>query len=281
MAIPIIKKWQEYYQNPHEGLGSSYERVVLNNLLERLQKQGDFKTALEAPCFGFTGITGINLVRLSQMGCEVHLEDHSHQRCEYIRNTWADLALPVNVRYNEDYQTLDFADKSIDFGFNFSAMWFVESLPQFIRELCRVVQKQILICVPNQTGIGFKGQLKEYSPEAFPMLHPQHIDKQTIVYLMKKSGWHLIEQAYIDCPPWPDIGMNKEDYFQILSKTPSKEVKQSSSGVSPKTLNILPYYKGEDRNFAKRMMRFYPFEAIVPDCFKRVWAHHYYLLFSS
>ena len=34
MAVPIINDWVKYYTNPDEGLGSSYERIVLNQLLD-------------------------------------------------------------------------------------------------------------------------------------------------------------------------------------------------------------------------------------------------------
>jgi hypothetical protein len=39
MAIPIINNWQKYYPVAHEGLGSSYERIVLNRLLFSLKQR--------------------------------------------------------------------------------------------------------------------------------------------------------------------------------------------------------------------------------------------------
>jgi hypothetical protein len=279
VAIPIINTWQNYYPEANEGLGSSYERIILNRLLTSLATSGGYQTALEAPCFGFTGISGINLVPLAQMGCQVLLEDHNTQRATLVRKTWQELNLPLQIRLNPGYRKLDYPDKSVDFGFNFSALWFVQDLPAFCVELCRVIKKEILICVPNRDGIGFKGQLKGYSPESYPDLHPQHIDPKSIIWLMRKQGWNLVKQGFIDCPPWPDIGMNKEDFVaQKLGIDVRKEAAKPARKVTG-SLSILPYYKGEDPKFANKMLRLYPFELFAPRLFKRYWAHHHYLLF--
>lgn len=278
MALPIINSWQNYYPVAHEGLGSSYERIILNQLLLLLHEAGGFESALEAPCFGFTGISGINLVALAQRGCKVLLEDHDPLRAALIRKTWMQLDLPLQIRLNPGYTRLDYPDKSVDFGFNFSALWFVQDLPEFIAELCRVIRHSILISVPNRDGIGFKGQLKGYSRQEYPDLYPQHIDPKSIVWLMRKAGWHLVKQGYIDCPPWPDIGMSKEDFlYRKMGRDRAYSDQQLKQHKNP--LSILPYYQGTDPGFASRMLRLYPFELLAPRFFKRIWAHHYYMLF--
>jgi hypothetical protein len=280
VAIPIINTWKCYYPTAHEGLGSSYERIVLNKLLSKIYNEYDIHSALEAPCFGFTGVSGINLVALAQAGCAVQLQDHDPSRLELIRETWLSLKLSVSTGFNRDYRHLDFPDKALDFGFNFSAMWFVEDLPAFVAELCRVIRSCILICVPNRDGIGFKGQLKGYSPDRYPDLHPAAIDPPSIIWLMRKQGWKLVAEDYIDCPPWPDIGMNKEDYVkQLFGKEEAADLTEARE-LPQQPLSILPYYRGEDPDFARRMLRFGALELIAPRSFKRIWAHHRYLLFT-
>lgn len=282
MAIPIINNWRKYYPEADEGWGSSYERIVLNKLLLRLATQSKYENALEAPCFGFTGITGINLVALAKTGCKVMLEDHDKERAALIRKTWHDLHLPVQVRVNPGYRSLDYPDKSVDFGFNFSALWFVEDLGAFCSEFCRVIKKEILICVPNRDGLGFKGQLKGYRAEKYPDLHPKHIDRQSITWFMRKEGWELVKHGYIDCPPWPDIGMSKEDFMAAklgLDLAKASEKSNQSNQKASESFSIIPYYQGEDPDFARKMLHLHSFELLAPKCFKRFWAHHYYLLF--
>lgn len=279
MAIPIINNWHKYYPVAHEGLGSSYERIVLNRLLFSLKQRYGFQKILESPSFGFTGISGINLVALAQAGCEVFLEDSHDERLDLIRRSWQELGLPLESRLNETFEHLDYPDASFDFAFNFSAIWFVKDLKIYLAELTRVVASTILICVPNRDGIGFKGQLQGYSPTLYPQLQPSFIDPQSIITLMRRQNWKLQEWDYVDCPPWPDIGMTKEDFTaKLLGKAPCPE---SSQDVSPvQALSIMPYYKGEDADFPQRMLRFYAFEKYAPRILKRYWAHHKYLLFN-
>jgi len=278
VAIPIINNWQNYYPVAHEGLGSSYERIVLNLLLMRLHERYGFSKALETPAFGFTGLSGINLVALAQAGCAVSLEDSDEERLGLIRGTWQELGLPLCSRLNPDFTQLDYPDGNFDFAFNFSAIWFVKDLSLYISELCRVTDGAILICVPNQDGIGFKGQLKGYSAEQYPQLTPSYIDPASIIHLMRCQGRQLVEWDYIDCPPWPDIGMTKEDFARgLIGQGSSQKTKPE---LKPEdALSIMPYYKGEDPDFAQRMLKLYPFEKLAPRYFKRYWAHHMYYLF--
>jgi len=51
MAIPILKNWKNYFDDENEGLGSSYERVVLNRKLQTICKHFAVKNVLEIPSF--------------------------------------------------------------------------------------------------------------------------------------------------------------------------------------------------------------------------------------
>ena len=277
MAIPIITDWDKYFANPHEGLGSSYERIILNELLARLTTSYDIGSALETPAFGFTGLSGINLAMLAKMGCQSSIEDHDPKRLALIEELWQSLNLPLNTKLNKGYQALDYPDNSFDLGFNFSALWFTDDLACFLSEFCRVCRKAILICVPNRTGIGYNMQIKDYNAVKYPSLKPGHIDLKSIKYLMQKNSWSLVEESYIDCPPWFDIGMSKELFF---SKLTHRKLDEVSITAPQKTVSILPYYQEEDPSFKSRMLRYDFVERYAPQLFKRLWAHHYYLLFT-
>jgi len=88
-----------------------------------------------------------------------------------------------------------------------------------------------------------------------------------------------VDSGYFDCPPWPDIGMTKEELLKkwfpqlpiskIFKEQPDKELS-----------SILDYYSGKDPDFAPRMRRYQWLEKTAPDAFKKVWAHHYYMIFA-
>ncbi|MDD2229158.1 MAG: methyltransferase domain-containing protein [Candidatus Cloacimonetes bacterium] len=277
MAIPIINDWEKYFEHPHEGLGSSYERIILNGMLLKYVQEYEISSILETPSFGFTGLSGINTMALALKGCEISMEDHDPKRIDMIANLWQSLNLPLKTKYNQDYTLLDYPDNSFDMGFNFSALWFTKDIASFLNELGRVCTKLIIICVPNRQGIGYRMQIKDYKPELYPDLHPKHIDPSSIAYLMGKNRWKLIDKQYIDCPPWPDIGMNKELFFKRI--TGSKVIPPEIPNEH--VVSILPYYQGTDPSFASNMLRYSLLERYAPNCFKQFWAHHQYLAFSK
>ncbi len=279
MAIPIITDWEKYFEYPHEGMGSSYERIVLNRKLLQLAEKHGIATAIETPCFGFTGISGINLMALADKGIAISLEDDDPQRLELIEALWQRLGRHLQTRLNPGFRQLDYPDASFDLSFSFSALWFVDGLRDFMNELARITAKLIFISVPNRDGLGYKLQFRDYSPQRYPSLKPEQIDPPSIITLLVRAGWQLLEADYIDCPPWPDIGMAKEDFLQkwlprrVLGMASFKTARQAHP------LSILDFYTGEDPDFARRMLRHHWFERLAPPALKRRWAHHYYLLF--
>ncbi len=94
MAIPIINNWESYFHHPDEGMGSSYERVILNDILLEIVKRYQIDSVLESPAFGFTGLSGINLMELARQGIRISLEDHDASRLELIRDLGARHSFP-------------------------------------------------------------------------------------------------------------------------------------------------------------------------------------------
>ena len=125
MAIAILDRWRFYFDvNRAEGLGSSYERVVLNRRLNDLRQQYDVHTVLEAPAFGFTGLSGINSMDLARKGAAVTLLDHDPERVDRIRGVWAEVNLPLTAQAVKGYDTLPFDAQSFDMSWNFAAIWY-------------------------------------------------------------------------------------------------------------------------------------------------------------
>lgn len=277
MALPIIRNWQTYFDNPHEGLGSSYERIVLNKLLLSIKQRYNIKNVLEAPVFGFTGLTGLNSLALYKAGCGLTLLDHDEVRLQKIRTLMDDLSADVNIRNTSSYKQLDFPDASFDLSWNFSALWFVEDLDSFLNELVRVTTKAILICVPNQTGLGYKWQKANSEVPPGLVFHEEYIDPELITGKLRKLKWKLMNWNYIDCPPWPDIGMSKEKFLGRYLKNLKLK---SESGTEKKQISIIDYYKGQDPGFPDRMLKFDFLERYAPVIFKKYWCHHKWMLFE-
>lgn len=274
MAIPILKNWQLYFENRDEGLGSSYERIILNKKLEQTCNLFKVKKILECPSFGFTGLSGINSMDLARKGSEVHLMDNSRQRIELIEAVWKELDLPLRAHFSRDFSTQHFEVDSFDMTWNFSALWFVDDLEKFLQEICRITGKVIFICVPNRSGIGYLTQKYLGRKDLQRYLNEENIIPGKIGKIMNGLGWTLLKSDYIDCPPWPDIGMPKEKFLKIFGL---QWLLPKTSEANP--LTILDYYSGRNPAFQTEMLKHAWFEEKAPDFIKKFWAHHRYLLF--
>src|SRR5512140_686904 len=97
------ERWEKYLTDYNEGLGLVYERLVLNDFLDRIAAQHDIQTVLEAPLFGMAGVSGINSVRLAQRGCAVTIVDDNPIRLSAIERIWSELNLKPTAICHSDF----------------------------------------------------------------------------------------------------------------------------------------------------------------------------------
>jgi SAM-dependent methyltransferase len=272
MAIPILNNWRNYFTNPDEGLGSSYERIILNKKLENICNHFRIKSVLEAPSFGFTGLSGINSMQLAKNGFSVTVLDNNKERTEMVNSVWRNIKIPADITFVRHFNKLPFADSEFDLSWNFSALWFVNDLPKFLSELARVTSKVIVLAVPNRTGLGYISQKLSGAEELKTKLNEEYIKPVTFLPIMKNLEWNLIDSNFIDCPPWPDIGMPKDKFLKKFGiKTAQPEEKEK--------LTIMDFYSGKDPSFEYRMISYSWFEKYAPNFVKYIWAHHKYFVF--
>lgn len=274
MAIPILEFWRKYFEEPDEGLGSSYERIVINQRVLSVARNFRVKRVLEVPVFGFTGVSGINSMDLARQGLDVTLVDDDSERLSLIRDLWATTPWKSKFVSADDFCEMPFDDDSFDLSWNFSALWFVRDLETFLRELTRVTTRAILLCVPNRFGLGYISQKIDSGDALVQKLREWHILPEVIGMIMRRLNWAHVSDGFFDCPPWPDIGMHKERLLEKLGL----------SGLFPERkrepLTIMNYYRGDDDGFDGRMMKHYWFERRAPWILKRFWAHHRWFLFQ-
>ncbi len=272
MAVPIIKSWKNYFENPDEGLGSSYERVVTNILLLKLVKHFDIQTVLEAPSFGFTGTSGINSMELAKNGCYVTVADNDKERIDLIKGIWEKCNISANIVFASDFSNLKFENNQFDMSWNFASLWHVKDMKRFFKELSRVTKKVIAIFVPNIYGIGYKFLKYTGGKNLKNIITEENIFPKNIINSMEQNGWKLWQKGFIDCPPWPDIGMPKDKFFKMFGiKIKNKE--------NAHPLTILDYYCDKDNSFYDKMLKYDFLENNLPEFLKRIWSHHQWFVF--
>jgi len=277
MAIPIINFWKKYFSNPDEGLGSSYERIIIHNRIMEIIARYNISSILEAPSFGFTGLSGINSMGFAKAGLDVTIVDHNLERLSLIKKVWNDSSLKLNSLCVDNYSTLNFPDRSFDLSWNFSALWFVDDITQFLAELNRVTKKVIVLAVPNRSGLGYLSQKYLGKEDLSKYLTEENIMHKHFNPIMQNLGWKQVKWDYFDCPPWPDIGMAKEDFLKKIRLGFLVKEKTENNKTDP--LTILDFWQDKNKDFAQMMMRYFWLEKYAPAIFKSVWAHHKFYVY--
>lgn len=276
MAIPILNMWKKYFdESRDEGLGSTYERFILNRLLGNVIRDFRVATLLEVPSFGFTGLSGINSMQAARDGVRTTVCDNTPDRLARIEKIWRDVPVTGNFQLLENFHDLPFSDNAFDLTWNFSALWFAGDLGPFLTQIARVTRKAVLLCVPNRSGLGYLSQKHVTGRNMHHALIEKNIIPDFFIPEMEKLNWKLVDHGFIDCPPWPDIGMSKEEfvgYFGI--RWPKKNCR------SKNPLTILDYYTGRRPELQREMLEYDFLETRLPDFCKRLWAHHRYFLFT-
>ncbi len=265
--------WKRYFEDPDEGMGTTYERFILHRYFRRIERRFQIQSLLEIPSFGMTGVSGINSLWWAVQGIPVTLVDGDGERIQLISGVWEKLLLPVRIKQQpKEGGKLPFGDRSFDMSWNFAALRFVDNPEGIMAEMSRVTKKVVLICNPNPWNLFriIDSQTVKQTSDG--------IDKysaSTLVSFMKRKGWKLEEMGYFDTPPWPDIAMKKEE---LLRKLGLKTLAAQIEGKKKHPLCIVNFFSGKERYMEEKIMKF-SFLENTPRFFRRVWAHHQYFLF--
>lgn len=277
MVIAVDDSWKKYNDNFNEGLGTVYERVVMNNLFDRLIDKYKIKNVLEAPVFGMSGITGINSIQFAKRGCNLTLIDDNKERVEEIERKWnlMNLGKNVEVRYVKDFSSIPFNDESFDFVWNFAALWHLKDAPRLIKEMIRVSSEYVFISVQNTKQVGYYLRKYAIDKDLFEDVYEEWLNTSLISRVLKDNGMKVIEKGVFDVPPWPDTAMPIRDLFKRIGLNNASE-KITDEGWH---WSIMEYYMDKDPLFLERINKFMVIEhSPLPTFLKSIWAHHRFML---
>ncbi len=276
MTAPLQNQretWRKWMTDYNEGLGLVYERIVLNDFLERLVERHPIKTVLEAPIFGMAGVSGINSVRLAQCGADITLVDSEADRMDGVRRIWRELKLSATFFHLDDFSKLPFENRSFDLAWNWAALWYLAQPEALIRELVRVSRNLVFIAMPNRVQVGYL--LRKYLLERdfVNYVDESWADARRIQKVLRDAGAKIIDQGVLDVPPWPDTVMPAAD---VLKKVGIRSKQFSGSNWQWSTMD---YYLGRRPELRAQMERYAFLEhAPLPWQIKSIWAHHRYVL---
>ncbi|MBI5410247.1 MAG: class I SAM-dependent methyltransferase [Nitrospirae bacterium] len=272
-----------------EGLGTVYERFMLNDYFERLMNSHDIKNILEVPFYGMTGLTGINSVYFAGKGCSIVLVDTKKENVSEAEKLLGEL--PIKGKYDvllhEELSKLPFGDDSFDLVWNFAAIWHVKDADLLLKEMARVSSNLLLIFIPNKKQIGYTLRKYLIDRKFFDTVDESWINLDRITAHLKKQGMKIVEEGLIDIPFWPDTAIPVKNIFKRNIKK-STESDDNKSTETKKIFDgfwnwdIMSYYMGNNPRLKDKMEKLSFLEKMpLPKKVKTFWAHHLYILCSK
>jgi ubiquinone/menaquinone biosynthesis C-methylase UbiE len=168
--------------NSNEGLGTVYERFMLNRFFDKLIGTYTIKDILEIPLRGMTGLTGINSAHFAEKNCNVTLVDTNKESVAEAIDLFTTLPHKANCRFlcQQNLSQLLFPDRSFDLVWNFSALWHTKNAKSLLAEMARVSSNLVLVFVTNKNQIGY--YLRKYllDPAFFQTIHEKWTDIEQI-----------------------------------------------------------------------------------------------------
>ena len=277
-----MRDWERYLENDDEGLGTVYERFVLNRILLGYRKRYGFDRALEAPIYGMTGLTGINGAELVKSGCALTILDTDKERAEGTHRAWEKIGLKgkVDVRAWDEGTALPFKDREFPFAFNFAAMWHLKDGMGFLRELARVSSRHIFLAMPNPLQLGYFMRKKWLEPEFFKTVDERWTKMPWVKQTLGELGFRVADEGVFDVPPWPDTCLPASELLVRMHLKRRPKLVPVPQAVPEKkgwSWSIVSYYKDGDQSVKKKvdlLQRLAPETWPIPWRMKLVWAHH-------
>lgn len=233
------------------GLGTTYERVAVARLLDRLAERHTIHRVLEGPTDGITGISGLNSIPLAQRGASVDLVLGDADEVALAQRAWNAVGVgdKLSVRAaNGD--ALGVEPRSYDFVWNFNSLPQVASADALLDEMCEASSRFVMVFVSNTWNYGFPVHRLHHKAAHDPWSHGNIsvMNTRVIARKLAERGFKVVERLLVDTPWWPDIDSPIEEvaatFFPFLKKrvSASKRLERYTW-----TIDTLPYFDEERR----------------------------------
>lgn len=270
--------WKEFFLDSNEGLGTLYDRVLLETYFQKFISQHGIKNVLDCPSFGLHGFSGIGSIYLARMGISVTVCDNNQERLEWIEKLWNRIGLNADFVLVTDYSRLAFDDRSFDLVWNLAALWYIknEDLTPILKELGRVADKCLFMSVHNRRQL-FYPVWKRLEPEFFNYVREEYSDEKFLnsIFGNVLDEFDLSEKGYLVTTPWPGLIMKKGGLFRHIK--PSDTKLQTLGLIDIEIPEYIDYLMNETSS-KKIMNKLLIFEKL-PNLLKKYWAHLSYWVF--
>jgi hypothetical protein len=191
-----------------EGLGTKYERMMVDGLLRRIAGHYQITSALESPADGITGIPGANSLALAgHLSRPMSLTNPSLLLLREADATWQGKGLGGSVRiFQSGVTALPFADRSHELSWSFCMLEKMADPVAYLKELSRVSSKIVLMVTINNNNLGNALHRWYHAVRKTPWDHGNigMTETSRMVEAFSQAGLEVLETGAVDVPPSMD-----------------------------------------------------------------------------
>lgn len=255
-----------------EGIGTVYERMVIDNYFRKLQADRGINTILESPTDGVTGVPGINSLEFARNGGRIWLTNPSQKMLDSAKRVWEQQQMVDQVQFTRcEVDDTPFDDGTFDLVWNYCIFERFRDPAPLVREMKRVSREYVLIMTQNANNFGtfFHKVYHNLADLNWDHGASRQMTFGAIRRAILNQGLEIEEEGSIDIPPWMDTwdmpirGVLK-DLLAIFGKEWDWRIENSEEPVNGKTSWVMDFLCS--------------IEASLPEWFRRFQAHHLYVL---
>jgi len=232
-------------KKPDEGIGTVYERIVIDEYFKKIKNKYNLKTICETPADGVTGVPGINSLVFAREGGEVILTNPSKLMLDNAKIVWQREKLISKVKFaKSEIDKLPFKSRSFDLVWNYCMFERFKEPVALVAEMKRISKNYVMIMTQNCWNLGTVAHFIYHKLGKLEWDHglARQMRIKAIKEALSKCNLEPIEQGTIDTPPWLDtwdmplrgelkniLGKFGKKWEWETKSTDKKEVKNTSS----------------------------------------------------
>jgi len=266
-----------------EGIGTVFERRMIDAYLRHLMNDRGVRSVLETPADGVTGVPGINSLEFARHGGHVTLANPVQAMLDKAAEVWSRQGLRQHATFEHaECDALPFADGQFDLVWNFCMFERFDPPDTVVAEMARVSQGYVLIMNQNYRNWGTPVHKLyhnlanlEWDHGYLPLMSLEAIEA-----CMRRVGLEVVERGTIDSPPWMDTwDMPMRGFLKSwLGRLGVHWEWRSRPSNADTNGGSTPPARPASSASSKALDLFEWVERNLPEWFARSQTHHYYAL---
>lgn len=258
-----------------EGIGTVYERILIDEYLRGLQVNRGIQSVLESPADGVTGVPGAMSLEFARNGGMVALTNPVQGMLDCARQVWERENIVDRAKFVHcEVDSTPFEDNSFDLVWNYCMFERFSDPSPLVAEMKRVSRRYVMLMTQNFYNFGTPFHKIYHGISAMEWDHGygRQMTMPAIRRALLDQGMQIEEEGEIDIPPWVDTwdmplrGAVKQILATVGKKWEWKidsDNKNSGNGKA---------------SSSKLVHLFRDIELNLPRWFRRFQAHHLFIL---